>query len=63
MPDFKLNTTIYILPAIKHVVDYFWANTTRPCRISTYFGAYLIHIHQAIVNNMSYSEQYEIKSL
>ena len=30
--------------------------------VSTYFGAYLIHIELAIVNNMSYSEQYEITS-
>ena len=28
-----------------------------------YFGAYLIHIELAIVNNMSYSEQYEMESL
>ena len=40
-----------------------WKYTTRPCRKSTYFAAFLIHIHQATVNNMSYSEQYEIKSL
>ena len=38
-------------------------NTTRPCRKSTYFAALLIHIHQTTVNNLSYSEQYGIKSL
>ena len=27
------------------------------------YGAYLIYIELTIVNNMSYSEQYEIKSL
>ena len=30
----------------------FFIYTTRPCRISTYFGVFLIHIHQATVNNM-----------
>ena len=49
------------------ILPYTCDNTARPCRISTYFGAYLIHIHVFtelhIANNMSYSEQYAIQSL
>ena len=47
----------------KGFVTYVCTTQQHTLALSTYFGDYLIHIHQAKVNNMSYSEQYEIKSL